>query len=73
MTPRETLWMLVRGSDRLHLMLLEANDGVVECAVMSGTTRVAGGLHPTRDLAGVWAEYLRQTYLAQGWRDDVAG
>lgn len=73
MTQRETLWALVRGGTRLHLELLEADDGTVECAVMSGATRVAAGFHPTRDLAAVWAEHLRQTYLAQGWRDDGAG
>ena len=73
MTRRETLWILVRGGSRLHLVLLEADDGAVECAVMSGATRVAAGIHPTRDHAGVWAEYLRQTYLAEGWRDDGGG
>jgi len=72
MTRRETLWILVRGGSRLHLVLLEADDGTAECAIMSGATLVAARLHPTRDLAGVWAEHLRQTYLAEGWREDGA-
>lgn len=73
MMQSETLWILVRGGARLHLLLLEAGDGTVECVVMSGATRVAAGFHPTRELAGVWAEHLRQTYLAEGWREDASG
>jgi hypothetical protein len=73
MTQRETLWTLVRGGARLRLLLVEAEDGTVECAIVSGVTRIAAGFHPTRDLAGVWGEHLRQTYLAEGWHDDGQG
>ena len=69
MTSHDVLWTVARAGIRLHLALFNRADGSIECSVMNGESRVASYVQPTRDLACVWAEHLRQTYLADGWRE----